>query len=221
MDDPLLVRGLQGLRDVTRDRQRFVERNGPLGDAIGQRRPFYQFQDKGHDAVRIFETVDAADVRVVERRKHPRFAPEARDLLGVVCERLGQDLQRDVAIELRIARAVHLAQPTFADLGGNFIDAEARPGGESQEICPDYTGEAMARTGLLLCDGEASSRSHRQPIATMRSNPKTFAYKLGIARDRLLLGRRVRPAGVGAKATVRPPDERSDLGQIVTSAAAH
>jgi hypothetical protein len=44
--------------------------------------------------------------------------------------------QRDVAIQLRIMRAIHLAHAAHADLGGDFVDAEAAVGGKGQEEAP-------------------------------------------------------------------------------------
>ena len=44
-----------------------------------------------------------------------RFAREPREPFGIAGERVGQDLDRDVAIELRIARAIHLAHAAGAD----------------------------------------------------------------------------------------------------------
>ena len=41
----------------------------------------------------------------------PRLLPEARQALGTVGEGLRQELDRDVAIQVAIARAVHLAHP--------------------------------------------------------------------------------------------------------------
>ena len=35
---------------------------------------------------------------------------------GIVSERVRQDLDRDIAIELGVARPIDLAHPTFADL---------------------------------------------------------------------------------------------------------
>ena len=46
MDDALLVRRFERLGDLPRDRQRLVERNRALRDAIGERRPLDQFQDE-------------------------------------------------------------------------------------------------------------------------------------------------------------------------------
>ena len=39
---------------------------------------------------------------------------------------------RDVAIQLRVARAIHLAHAAGADLRGDFVGAEAGAGGEGQ-----------------------------------------------------------------------------------------
>jgi len=46
---------------------------------------------------------------MVQRRKHPRFALETREAIGVGGERLRQDLDRDLATELRIVCAIDLA----------------------------------------------------------------------------------------------------------------
>ena len=53
MDDALLVGGFEGLADLTRDRQGFVERNRPPGDPIGQRVAFDQFQDERVETRRL------------------------------------------------------------------------------------------------------------------------------------------------------------------------
>ncbi len=44
--------------------------------------------------------------------------------------RLGQELQRDITIELRIRRSPHFTHTAFADLGGDLIRAEGRSGFE-------------------------------------------------------------------------------------------
>ena len=47
-------------------------------------------------------------------------------------ERLGQDLDRDVAIQLRVAGAKDLPHAPFADAGDHFVDTETGTGGEGQ-----------------------------------------------------------------------------------------
>ena len=51
---------------------------------------------------------------------------------GSLREGVRQDLQRDVAIELRVAGAIDLAHAACADLRGDFVGAEAGAGSESQ-----------------------------------------------------------------------------------------
>jgi len=54
VDDPLLVGGLEGLGNLRRDRERFVERDRPLGDAIGQSRTLDELEDESLLAIRPF-----------------------------------------------------------------------------------------------------------------------------------------------------------------------
>ena len=62
MDDAVFMRGFERVRDLARDRQRLVERNGTLRDAIGERGTLDQFQHQRLHAVGFFESVDATDV---------------------------------------------------------------------------------------------------------------------------------------------------------------
>jgi len=47
-------------------------------------------------------------------------------------DRLGQDPDRDVTIQLCIARAKDMAPTPFAERRGDLVDAEARAGSEGQ-----------------------------------------------------------------------------------------
>jgi hypothetical protein len=76
--------------------------------------------------------VDSRDVRVIQRREGLGFTLEARKPISVVRERLGQDLDRDVAIQLRVAGPEDLAHAPFADTGDNFVDTETGTGGKGQ-----------------------------------------------------------------------------------------
>jgi hypothetical protein len=110
MDDALLVRGLERLRDLARDRDRLVLRNRPLRDAIGQRRSFDQLEDQYRLAIELLETMDRGDVGMAERRDDLRFTREAGEAIGVD-QMIGKDLQRDVAPELRVAGAIDSPMP--------------------------------------------------------------------------------------------------------------
>ena len=58
MDDAVLVRGFERVGDLPRNGKRFVERDGAVRDAIGQRRTVDQLEDEG--ACDLFDAVDAA-----------------------------------------------------------------------------------------------------------------------------------------------------------------
>jgi len=45
---------------------------------------------------------------MVERGEDLGFAAEPGDALGIICERRGEDLQRDLATQLRVLGAVDL-----------------------------------------------------------------------------------------------------------------
>jgi len=86
MDDPLLVRGRECLGDLPSDRQRVCERNRSARDPIRQRVALNQLHDECEDTVRLFETVDVRDVRMIQRREQPRLALEARLTIVIRCE---------------------------------------------------------------------------------------------------------------------------------------
>jgi hypothetical protein len=58
-----------------------------------------------------------------------RLATEPSDAFGVLRERRWQHLDGDITIELRIARAEHLAHPTRADRADDFVGSESCPRG--------------------------------------------------------------------------------------------
>ena len=54
---------------------------------------------------------------MVERGEHLRLAFEAREAIRIEGERCGQHLERDIASEFRIARAIYFAHPAGAEGG--------------------------------------------------------------------------------------------------------
>jgi hypothetical protein len=67
--------------------------------------------------------MDLRDVRMVERGQRLRLALEAGHALRIAGELVGENFQRDVTVELGVARAVDLPHSAFADQGGHFIRA--------------------------------------------------------------------------------------------------
>ena len=61
---------------------------------------------------------------MVQRGEHLGFPLEAGQAVGVGRKRLGQYLERHVAVELRVAGLIHLTHVAFADLGSDAVGAE-------------------------------------------------------------------------------------------------
>ena len=91
--------------------------------------------------------MDLGDVRVIQRGERLGFAREADVAVRVMRERLGQDFDGHVAIELGVARAEDLAHAAFAKQRGDLVDAKTRAGGEGQGL-RDYT-DPDGRSGPL------------------------------------------------------------------------
>ena len=132
MDDPLLMRGFEGLRDLLRDQQRLVEWHRPSRDSLRQVLALDQLHHESGHASALFEPVDARDVGMIQRRERSCFALEAREPVGVMRERFGQDLDRDVAAQLGVASAKDLPHAPFADRSDDFVNAQTGAEGEGQ-----------------------------------------------------------------------------------------
>ena len=107
-----------------------------------------EFHHEGGHSPALFEPVDAGDVRVIQRREGLGFTLEAGEPISVVRERLGQDLDRDVAIQLRVAGPEDLPHAAFADAGDNFVDTQTGTGSKGQGW-RDYMGR-NGRAGRIV-----------------------------------------------------------------------
>ena len=80
-------------------------------DAVGERRSLDQLHHERTHVTGIFQAVDMRDVRMIERGEHLRLAAETRQAMGIVRHGGQQHIDRDVAIQLRVVRAIDLAMP--------------------------------------------------------------------------------------------------------------
>ena len=125
VNDPLLVGSFQCFRDLPRDWQCLVERKRPTRNSISEGLSFDQFHDEGERAARIFDAMNGGDVRMIEGGQHFRFALEPCKSLGISGERVRQDLQRNVALQPGVARAIDLAHAAGADGADDFVGTES------------------------------------------------------------------------------------------------
>ena len=125
MNDPLLVRGFEGIRNLRRDRERLVDRDRALRDAVGQRRSFDQLHHERRRTLGSFQAVDRRDVEMAQRSEDLCLALEPREPLTVGGERFRQDFDRDRPVQVRVGGAIDFTHPAHADLGADFVRAEA------------------------------------------------------------------------------------------------
>ena len=130
MDDAELVRCLERLGELPRDVERIGNGDRSLRDPLLERGPFDELHDDRADVAAMFESVDVRDQGMIQGGEHARFALEPRQPVRIVNDRIGKDLDRDLALEARITGAIDLAHATRAECADDFIGAETSTGGE-------------------------------------------------------------------------------------------
>ena len=128
VDDAALVCGLERVGDLSSDGHRFRHRNRPSLQLLGKILAVDELHHERADDIRAFDAVDMSDVGMVQRGKRLRLTLEARQAVGVRGEELGNDLDRDVAVEPGIPGTVDFAHAAGADGGDDFIRAESGSG---------------------------------------------------------------------------------------------
>jgi len=134
MDDPLLMRSFEGLRNLPGDAERLIDWNRSARDQLVEALAVDEFKFEELRVAGLFETVDLCDVRMVEQGEDLGFAAETGDALRIVRERGRQDLQRNVTSELRVLSAVDLAHAAAPDERDDFVGAEASARSESHAV---------------------------------------------------------------------------------------
>ena len=116
------------------------------------------------------DLVDRDDVRVVERRGGFGFLKESLATRLVRHAVVREDLDRDLAPQPRVARAIDLAHATRAKQREDFIRAEMRPGGQGH--CGLGTAAIVAGLARAL---------HQRTLTSSRSGPAKAARAMHIA----------------------------------------
>ena len=160
MDDALLVRGLERLGDLPRDRQRVFQREPPARD---DHREILALDELHHQSGplasasgrKIHDAIDLRDVGMVQRGQRLRLACETREPIGIAREELRQDLDRDVAIEPGVARAEHFPHSAFAQLPEDLEDADSHAG--DHEVLPGWASARPRRRSRVAAGVRAEA----------------------------------------------------------------
>ena len=107
MDDALLVRGFERIRNLPRDRHGVTDGNRAARDQIGECFAFNELEDDARQVLGLLEAVDGGDVGMIQCREQLRFTLETSQSLGILREGVGQDLDCDVALQPRAAGQCH------------------------------------------------------------------------------------------------------------------
>ena len=124
MHDAFLVRGFERSRDLQRKTQRILDRQRTVFELALERLAFDELHREEPRAVVLVQPIDRRDVRVIQGCEQFGFALEACEAVGVFGELARQRFDRDLAAELRVARAINLAHAADADQAGDLISAE-------------------------------------------------------------------------------------------------
>jgi hypothetical protein len=139
----------------------------------------------------------------------------------VVCRERGrQNLDRDLTLQLRVGRPIHLAHPAFADLRGDVVNADAGTWTEGQ-MWRDYTGGTAASVRLLVSNAVVAfdSRSaHRNTLRDYKGTIRSGRFIIFASLGQRRLSRKRLPYGIPAKTTAN--GSRSWIALSYQSAAA-
>jgi hypothetical protein len=86
MDDAFLVGRFESLRDLSRNRERFIDGDLSSRDSAVQALAVHQFEHEELLTVGLVQTVDRANMRVIERGQDLRFTAKPRDSFEIVGE---------------------------------------------------------------------------------------------------------------------------------------
>ena len=115
MNDALLVRGRESVRDLRGDLDRFARRDGAPSETVAQRLAFQQLRDEVGRPVVIADVIDGEEVGMVEHPGRARLLFEALQLLLIAQRDRGEDFDGDIAPEPRVLRAVNRTHSPFAE----------------------------------------------------------------------------------------------------------
>ena len=141
MDDAFVVRAGETFGDLRPNFERATGRQHAARQHVAQLLAANQLHGHEAHAVRFIDLVDDRDMWMLERRCRAGFLYEALPALGIGDELRGQNLQRDLAAEASVERAIHDTHPAAADLFDDFVVRE-RPADQGHaRILPGFARE--------------------------------------------------------------------------------
>ena len=120
------------------DRKRLVEGDRATRHAPREVLSRDQLHHQQETALELLEAVDVRDVGVIQGGERPGFALEARTSRRIRSQRIGQNLDRDVATKPGIVSAIHLTHPARAERADDFVRTETVSDPEAHGTCGEF-----------------------------------------------------------------------------------
>ncbi len=153
VDDVARVGAAERAGDLDRVRERLVHRQpAHAADALLERLALDVLEDDVGPALVLPGVDHADDVRVRELRDRAGLAAEALELVGVRRDLAVHELDRDLALERLVERAIDRRHPTGADLGVEAVPAAQLHPYERAHSLPAYCGRCTSGAGTVLTD---------------------------------------------------------------------
>src|SRR5215470_17459085 len=124
MNNAASMRFVEGIGYGNRYCERLSQRQSATVQAVSEGLTFQVLQHQEVDAVLRTNIVKSADVGMIQRRNCAGFALEALPGLGILREMRGENLDRNRAVQPRVARAIDLAHAACAQRRLDFIRPE-------------------------------------------------------------------------------------------------
>ena len=75
-------------------------------------------------AVRVFQSVNGGNVRMIQRGKDAGFALESCNTIRIASEGFGENLDGDAAAQFRVRGPIHVAHPARTQMCGDLVMCE-------------------------------------------------------------------------------------------------
>jgi hypothetical protein len=124
VDHTLVVGRRETVRHRCGDVTGLLPGQSPIGQLIAQGLPLEQLGDRVGDPFVGAEIPDLEDVRVGQLGHGPGLALEPHQPICLLCYRLGQHLDRHLAVKPLVVGAVHLPHPTRTERLEDLVASE-------------------------------------------------------------------------------------------------
>src|SRR5271154_6324290 len=129
VDDSLVMCRSETARDLLGSFNRLAQRHS--AQPVAQSLPFKKLRHQVRRALMLAKIVNGEDVGMIQRGDGLRLLLEAPQSLGIAGESSRQNLNRNVTVEPRVARPIHLAHAARSDCRYDFVRPEFCPRSKS------------------------------------------------------------------------------------------